>query len=431
MTFGVLGNGIVLLVYSLKIRKSSNYRLYVLSLAVLDITACVTGIPGLMYDMLHPYTFYSSIACKLHRYGYHVVACASSMTHFLIGIERHRKICKPLLTQISQSISKLIIVFIFILAFVIAIPAFFIYGIYTFSVYEYNITAAQCHVDDNYVNTPYPFGYDVILLVLVVSVVLGLCICYVQIGHQLLKSESIVFPSNATFNGSVGRGLTKEKAKTFKENENIRAETIQNNSNPKNIAVDQSATKELEGNQEVIQKDTPSSETSGVDVSNYWSKTDTRNSVVTRNMKLQTEDQMHQRSQKPYSVRQISVESRSQKVTLITFVLTVIFIVSYIPYLSCVIVDAISGEVRDGMTSTQEAWYQIGTMSYVISNAANPYVYLAMDKVFRSHCQNILCYICFHRKKKDNDDTWAMPQHGYFASYKAGKSTLDPDVCTL
>ena len=405
MTFGVLGNGIVLLIYTLKIRKPSNYRLYVMTLSVLDITACATGIPGLIFDMLHPYTFTSSLGCKLLRYGYHVTACASSMTHLLVGIERNRKICKPLRTQISQTMSKLIILFIFILAFVVAVPACLFYGIHTFSIGNYNITATQCHVDDNYHNTSYPFGYDVALLILVISVVIVLCVCYIQIGHQLLKSESIIFPSTSTFNASLRRTLGKQREKSLKESKTTVDATKVNNSNLEEMPVDQITAKEFEDNEEVVQKDVPTSDTSGIVVSNNLTKSNTRNTVTMKNRILPAENRIQHMSKKTMSTRQMSVESRSQKITLITFVLTVIFAVSYIPYLSCVIVDAVLGEVRERMSKTQEAWFQIGIMSYVISNAANPYVYFAMDKVFRSHCINILCCLCFLVKRKETEET--------------------------
>ena len=404
MAFGILGNGFVLIIYTSKIRKPSNYRLYVLTLAVLDIIACATGIPGLIFDMRHPYTFTSHVGCKLLRYGYHVTCCASSMTHLLVGIERNRKICKPLRTQISQSISKLIILFIFILAFVIAVPACLFYGIHTFSIGDFNITATQCHVDDKYHNTSYPFGYDVILLILVITVVVGLCVCYIQIGLQLLKSESMIFPSASTFRTSRHHTSKAQRTKSLKENKTEDATKV-NNTNLEEMTGDQIYTKDVEDNDNMVQKDKPTSDTSGIDVSNNLTKANTSNPVVTRKRTLPTVKRLHHMSKKTFSTRQMSVESRSQKITLITFVMTVIFAVSYIPYLTCVIVGSVMGEIRDGMSKTQEAWFQIGTMSYVISNAANPYVYFAMDKAFRSHCINILCCLCFLLKRQETEET--------------------------
>ena len=359
MAFGILGNGFVLIIYTSRIRKPSNYRLYVLTLAVLDIIACATGIPGLIYDMRHPYTFTSHVGCKLLRYGYHVTCCASSMTHLLVGIERNRKICKPLRSQISQSISKLIILFIFILAFVIAIPACLFYGIHTFSIADFNITATQCHVDDKYHNTSYPFGYDVILLILVITVVVGLCVCYIQIGLQLLKSESMIFPSASTFRTSRHHTSKAQRTRSLKENKTAEDAIKVDNTNLKEMSGDQINEKDVEDNDGIVQKDKPTSDTSGIDVSNNLTKASTSNLVVTRKRTLPTVKRVHQMSKKTFSTRQMSVESRSQKITLITFVMTVIFAVSYIPYLSCVIVGSVLGEIRDGMTKTQEAWYVI------------------------------------------------------------------------
>ena len=382
MVCGILGNSVVLIVYTFKIRRPSNYRLFVLTLAILDLIASITGIPGLITDLSLPYEFYSSIACKLLRYGYHVIACASSMTHFLIGIERHRKICGPLKTQMSQTIAKLLLTFIIVLALVIAIPAFFIYGKHTFIIDEYNITVFQCQVQNNYIHTSYPLGYDITLLVLVISTVLGLAVCYIHIGRKLLKTSVHVSPNTASrqTRPDVVRNIEMIKAKNLSETAQTETE-LQPYDNPSQIAMENTVDNEEEHKHTTFK------------LSSY-NKRSVCNDRNNLNKNTKSENIKQHSYMKTYATRQLSMESKSHKITAITFVLTVTFSVSYLPYLICAIAAAVKADIRDSMTATEEAWYQVGIMSYILNNAANPFVYFMMDKVFRKQCQRIVCCFC-------------------------------------
>ena len=60
------GNMLVLIVFGTKLQKSSSYRLFVLAMACFDITACSLVMPGLIVELFHSYTFYSSLGCKVN-----------------------------------------------------------------------------------------------------------------------------------------------------------------------------------------------------------------------------------------------------------------------------------------------------------------------------------------------------------------------------
>ena len=100
MSFGVIGNVLVLMVYGHKLQRPSNYRSFVLMLAGIDMASCCIGMPGILVDMLNPLSsVYSDVTCKLFRLLTHEIVSASAMTHLLIGIERYRKICMSLKKQ--------------------------------------------------------------------------------------------------------------------------------------------------------------------------------------------------------------------------------------------------------------------------------------------------------------------------------------------
>ena len=405
MTCGIIGNGIVLLVYKAKMRKSSNYRLFVLTLACLDVVASL-GMPGLIVDMLVPFMFYNSVACKLLRYGYHVISCASSMVHLLIGVERYRRICGPLQAQMSLRTATVALAFIFLLAFTVSVPALFIYGTYTFIIQGSNITAFQCHIDNKYIHTSYPLGYDITLLVLLILTVLSLAICYVQIGRRLLKASFVVSPrqkedrqnneltSEFNMNQPGGRGTNKM---TFERTIANAREFVSESYEIRNV--------EIRGQK--FENDVNSEHHNSVNFENQkqlfrgrsTTHTDHRHGDGSVSTTHQSTSKYSTKFKKTITVRQLSVE-RSQTITAITFVLTLVFTLSFLPFLMCVIVDAVNHDIRDGMTNLQEAWYQIGQMSYIISSASNPFVYYMMDKDFRVNSQKLICRPCLTLRKK-------------------------------
>ena len=406
MTCGIIGNGIVLLVYKAKMRKSSNYRLFVLTLACLDVVASL-GMPGLIVDMLVPFMFYNSVACKLLRYGYHVISCASSMVHLLIGVERYRRICGPLQTQMSLRTASVALAFIFLLALTVSVPALFIYGTYTFIIQGSNITAFQCHIDNKYIHTSYPLGYDITLLVLLILTVLSLAICYVQIGRRLLKASFFVSPRQ--------REDRKNNELNSESNMNQRGEPGTNKmtfertiANAREFVSESYEIRNAEIRGQKFENDVNSEHHNSVNFENQkqlfrgrsTTHTDHRHgdgSVSTTHQS--TSKYSTTKFKKTITVRQLSVE-RSQKITAITFVLTLVFTLSFLPFLMCVIVDAVNHDIRDGMTKLQEAWYQIGQMSYIISSASNPIVYYMMDKDFRVNSQKLICCPCLTLRKK-------------------------------
>lgn len=87
MVLGVVGNLHVLLVY-LFYMKSSNHRVFILVLAVLDFSTCIIGMPFILVDLRHPLTFQSTGACKILRFINYFVAMSSFFLMLVIAIER-------------------------------------------------------------------------------------------------------------------------------------------------------------------------------------------------------------------------------------------------------------------------------------------------------------------------------------------------------
>lgn len=106
LVIGVFGNVVVIILYSAKFKQGTNYRFYVLFLAVLDTGNCVLGIPWVIVYLLHPVTFPSDILCRGGLFVTFTLGMTGSCSLSLIAFDRYRKICCPLKKQLNHKNAK-------------------------------------------------------------------------------------------------------------------------------------------------------------------------------------------------------------------------------------------------------------------------------------------------------------------------------------
>lgn len=91
---GVIGNILVLFIYVFKF-KPSNHRIFIVSLAVIDLIACNMVMPLVVYSFLHLFTYFNSVMCKLLTVFNYFICISSSAVLIVIAIDRCRKMCVP------------------------------------------------------------------------------------------------------------------------------------------------------------------------------------------------------------------------------------------------------------------------------------------------------------------------------------------------
>ena len=432
MACGILGNGLVLLVYGRKIQKLSNYRSFVLMLAWVDMTQSCIGMPGILVDMLNYVTFYSNTGCKLLRLVSHIIISASLMTHLLIGIERHRKICKPLKRQITSRVAKLILLTIVLSAFVIGLPAYMFYGRRQIEVKNTNITLNVCFITDDYENTIIPIIYEVSIVVFLVLTVLILFLIYVQITRKIWKTKRAIQPFLKGFSivdkrSSRALESIKEHFSDIKQNIYDSISTVVHRRSrivpgkscrgtngriaEANVSDsskhDQTENHDEDGNEDaetcihVITGQRPSlrklpsqidAETDMSDV--FHSRISDQNDSTTSSQRLSHLNNLSMIR----TASSTQVKRHSRKVTAVSFAITFVFIISYVPHFAILIYVNMNTQHRIQFSSVGEILYRIGYLSYILNNAANFPIYYIMDKDFKEKCKQFICWGC-HRNK--------------------------------
>ncbi|XP_052069008.1 kappa-type opioid receptor-like [Mytilus californianus] len=183
VTFGVIGNSLVLFIYGFKY-KPSNLRCYVLCLAVLDLTACCISMPSEIVDNAYPHMFYSEGFCKFSRFIGDISKLGSAFVLTVMAVGRYRKICFPFSEDMSLKTAKIMCVVAISVSVLLSWPTAFIQG-QTVEHFPGNITGYGCSTDDDFRPTNYPFVQATVLLVTFAIVFCVLIFLYGKIIWEL------------------------------------------------------------------------------------------------------------------------------------------------------------------------------------------------------------------------------------------------------
>lgn len=74
---------------------------------------------------------------------------------------------------------------------------------------------------------------------------------------------------------------------------------------------------------------------------------------------------------------------RTKQVTFMLFIITVVFVLSFIPHLVLMVINSMDTEFVVGMTPAGVAVYNLFLRTFVINNMANPIIYGFCDRKFR------------------------------------------------
>ena len=103
------------------------------------------------------------------------------------------------------------------------------------------------------------------------------------------------------------------------------------------------------------------------------------------------------------------------KYTVIMLVITIIFIVSFLPYLSLIIWRSYSKEHEVNiMTDAQLLWLQIGLRSYFLNSSLNPLIYGFFNSNFRAFFYGLVC----GRFKKQHRKSSGRPRSESSSAYE-------------
>lgn len=190
MVIGLIGNIHVLLIYALKF-KVSNYKIYILMLAALDLTNCCLSMPLVIMYLSFPFMYPSNIFCKIFRFILYYVSVASTIILVVIAVDRFRKICKPLGFQFSVRHTKILCISVLLFTLCLTWPVPVLYGDSTVHTGIDGITGTRCFTVDKFKDTNYQAEFNALLTIVFIVITLILAILYYCIVRDVRLHNKI------------------------------------------------------------------------------------------------------------------------------------------------------------------------------------------------------------------------------------------------
>ena len=421
MVFGVIGNLIVLYIYKFRFRRSSS-RAFILCLAMLDLVTCLFGIPFHVIDMRYPYLFVWDIPCKTVCFLMTSTIFSSTFILVLISIERYRKICLPFEKQISDIGTKSICGGCIFMGFAFSSPVLMFYGATPFETNVFNVTGSECYISHTYRDSIFPLVYDTVSCVLFVIATCTLLVLYSRIGMTVWRKGTFQgYTKKYKNNESSAKGSEQSKcynsdgaielsnmitrdqrhpalikhANTFDEYSSVALRS------PKlRKSLRDKATIQMDIRRSSLRlKRTDSKRTSNrVSLRSSFrlkaksisddSSSESFSSTLERKSKL-----VRERLRMTSNLNR--KQRRSLRITGMLTLITIVFVLSFLPYLTISILNGIYEDFWTHMTSSEILLYNFLLRTYFVNNMANPLIYSFLDEKFRSEVRKMFKYSCW------------------------------------
>ncbi|XP_052772742.1 mu-type opioid receptor-like [Mya arenaria] len=362
---GFFGNLFVLYVF-IKRYHDCNFRYFVLCLAVFDFVSTLTTMPGEILTQQYWYKYPFPVICKVKSFFNVFTVSGEALCLCTIAVDRYRKVCAPFGWQIRPRQALIMCGVINGAAFALSLPVSFLWGIHQdIRIYNgRNVSVTICEKDAHYVDSSQPFAY-----VTSVEVIIGICLVIMLVLYILVAKKLILGrPLAQTRQNSGAPMVCKSPAQQTKSKQNTETSdghvvTISDVTTKNRIAMKEISTAEMRSIDD---------ESEPVDVN------DVCFSDAETTCDAGTSEECHKQQVRR---RRREIANRVRRKTYIMFVLTIIFIITSILYMT--LLAFISGSILKRLNDYEKAVYFFFLRLVFINHVINPFVYGFLDPQFK------------------------------------------------
>lgn len=435
---GIPGNSLVCYIYRTEYKVSSS-RWFIFFLGAVDIILCIVILPCEVSTLFQQYIFTDAIWCKFSAFCNLVMLISLGLTLLAVSVDRYRKVCKPLGWQINFRKGRIICAVCIFAAFLIASPVFAVYDIYEIPIENFTVTARECSFRKSMEKSLLPFYYVAFGLVVFAGALITICVLYCVIGRSIkmhIKREKI--KRHISLSASMARKTDHIRPICTRDTDNLsrsvrfnepgsplpkRAVNFGNLPSRKKAVNFTTNSASVNITQLPSKLDAPSSKCSTHSPSISVSQEDSMESSSSHPNTLQvpsasmdsldnlpstdefTEDYQSNTShtmdedfhkpklpltslQKTKSKR--IRRARARKATFSMFLISITFVLSYLPFLSLLLVRSMVDGFDESMSDAGRATYKFFLRSGYVNCAINPFIYGISDSSFREKCKSVL-----------------------------------------
>lgn len=223
---GFFGNIAVLYVYGFRYKKN-HYRLLVLVLSVIDMSACCSTVPLETASSWLWFEAPSTGLCKARMFFIMFIGLSALYMLFVTAVYKYRRICRPFGKQVSRKAIKILCLIGVAIALVYGIPAAILFDVNNHNVTLINVTenAFICEVHKSYHGTAYPAAYrhcvSVYSILMVTTIILYIFVARTTIQHvrRMKKAPKIFLPKEESESSFSNFSQTTDTAVSPSENQ--------------------------------------------------------------------------------------------------------------------------------------------------------------------------------------------------------------------
>lgn len=412
---GILGNPFVVIFYGCKLKQTPSFT-FIVCLAVFDLIVCCISIPMEIVDLVEFYSFPSSGACKFLRFINYFATMTSGLFLLAIAADRFRKICKPLQKQVTNQMTRVIVVVVIVTGLFLSWPSLVFY-----TVNDVNITVANgvighdcTAMKDENIALYVTIYHGLLFLVFIISSI-SLTVIYILVVRQLMRTQKRFREHQETQHHTTLSPTSKHPTENFDQKmksnvdlSNTKSDMERNGENSiqneNNINIENTANSEITMGSEINSSEIP-----------YNSRKSKKKTFI-------EEKEKHLRSYRQKKREAFNLHTR--KYTFISLAITVGFIVSFLPYLVLFLWITLTDlDVVADLSTAEFVLLEIGIRSWIINSVVNPFIYGFFNDKFRHFVRDSLksvfcCFCCRNSpvlKYGVNEQTWMS----YSASAKS------------
>ncbi|XP_059165268.1 D(2) dopamine receptor-like [Physella acuta] len=427
MVIGIPGNALVVYVFCFKM-KTGTQNILIVCLAVFDLLSCCLSIPNEIADMRFFFMFDSVAACKIMRFINTFCAIGSIFTLLVIAVDRFRKICRPFKSQMRNRHIKLSLIPIIGGAIFFAWPAFVMYGLRTTETGIAGLFGRDCSTADGIGDTVLPLIYNLVLFLCFIILTIALAAIYFCVLREtnrhnkyMKRNSDFNLPSSGSSGCADDSGSSLDLtpvASNFSASPSVPALVIYNSAafdytseDRPNIQITPCAD-ELSTHQNNTPHPDMTSEHADISYTAASLRSSTHDvtlipavktdavgrkpSILVTNKNGYTRKDLkiailepHESFTYPKNPKPKRRRVRS-KTTIIAFLVTLVFILSFLPHLSLQVAKLLNKGFDYNLQGPGFVAYNIFLRSYFINSVSNPFIYGALNVKFRNEVTSLI-----------------------------------------
>lgn len=325
---GCLGNLLVLYIYFFKWTRTKT-RFFILALTLVDFLNCSINMPIEAVILWDPMHFDHHNLCKATRGMTFVLNDISACILVAIAIDRVLCVYKPLKRRVlTMTYAKRSCIVAVIIGCSVGWPGFILYGTATLpeKLHTVTVRGKTCYISDDFLKTktPWPFIFSIVLFILMIGVFLILTILYIMIGRKLYI-------------------VTKGDFETYSDKRKVFVESLTN-----------LAMGHIDNDHDISRENT--------------------------SVSLKKIPPRFRRMSRRVSGTNLTA-SRDNTVTMA--MVTITFMVSFLPYLIIVTLRYINSQFYFDLNRNEKIVYHVLLRQYFLNSAINSFIYSYSNKQFR------------------------------------------------